>query len=134
MAGKTKTQTKKSLPSSIVLGVGIGIVTCILLCIATALLLSNGTIKEERQAVIVPAILFLSAGIGSSVSARNAGEQIAVVCVATGGIWALLMMGITLFFFDGVFNSLLIKLLSILLGCILSCIFCAKKKKKRPSR
>lgn len=133
MANKRKTK-KRTIPGSIAFGVSAEMVICVVLCGVVAALVCGGSVKGENGKLLAAIVLLLSSGTGCIVASKLAGEQIAIVSAATGGVYALILLGVTLFFFDGHFSGLLIKILSILVGCIAACVMCAKRRKKHVSR
>lgn len=133
MANKRKAH-KRTIPVSIAIGTFTGIVLCVVISGVVAFLMCSGNLKEERGTIAALALLFTTSCVGCLTASKMAGEQIAVVSGVTAAAYTVILLGITLFLFDSNFSGLVGKLLAVLIGCVVACVLCAGKRRKKVTR
>ena len=91
-----------SVAKSGVVGAGVSAVVTLALTAIFAGLVSKGTVDESSLGAATAAILILSSVCGALVAASVAGCRRLPVCLASGTIYLLLLLGCAVLLFDGV--------------------------------
>lgn len=101
------TGTAVSLPAGIGIGVGITVLITVIGAAVLAWLINGGAVPELGFGYGAMAVLLLSSALGSWIAAALVKHQRLVVCLVTGGIYFLLLIGLTAFCFGGQYQGLL---------------------------
>lgn len=120
--------------AGVILGSVAALILSIILTALAAFLISGEKITQEGMRPTAYGVLFISSALGCLLSGKIAGNKPAVVCTVTAAAYALMLIGCCVFFFDGAFTSLWIKLGLILAAGIVSCIVTARKGRGRKRR
>lgn len=99
-------------------------------------LISTGRIRQEGMNAAAYVLMFACTLIGTFCAGKITGSKPVIICVATAAVFALCLIGCSVFFFNSALCSLWNKLGTILLAGIISSIIIARmgRGKKRRSR
>jgi putative membrane protein (TIGR04086 family) len=113
-----KKVTGKAMPMVAGLAVGVALSIGITMVLAglTAHFVLSETISENAIGYAAMAALYLSAALGSLIAARMIKRRRMVVCLATGGIYFLTLLGMTALFFGGQYQGIGVTALVVLGG------------------
>ena len=101
-------------------GLALGLLVSMLVTLAgtgmMALLVTKGTAGEGSSAFFAASIQLLSAAIGAFTTAQCVKKMRLQVCLLSGGIYYLALLGITALCFDGEYASMGLPALMVLIG------------------
>ena len=97
-------------------GAGGSMALTLALSALAANLISREVIAEASLDVITAAILILSSACGAVAAVRVTGHHMLPVCMATGGIYYIVLLSCAALFFDGAYSAVGVTGLTIL-GC-----------------
>ena len=106
----------RSIPLSILVGIGASILLTLIVAAIAALLLASERIGIHAVSAIASITVATAAGIGSWVSAKLAEKQRMQVCLITGTGYFLLLLAMTALFFGGSYGQVPVRLLFVLLS------------------
>ena len=131
MTRKNATADWTAIVKAAVLGAGGSMgITLLLTALATSLV-GRETVGESSVDALTAGILILSSIGGSLLGAAVAGHHRLQVCLATGGMYFLLLIGCTALLFDGVYRGVGVTALAILGGSGASALVGLKEGKRR---
>lgn len=131
---KTKKRIEKmTIVQSCSIGVGIGLITMLLLVSIGALSISNEYFTLQNLGFIAAIIQFLTVLIACIITGNITGYKPIVSCVATACINFFAFIGAAILFFDGISESILTGLITVLLGFAVA-LFVVQKRKNRSVR
>lgn len=116
MIQKQQRTDLSSLPAGLAVGAGESMILTVLLSGLLAYLMSKETIAENSVNVCGAAILVLSAGIGALLAFKKIGHHRLAVCLASGGVYYLLLIACTALFFSGEYQAMGVTALAVLGG------------------
>ena len=128
--------------SSVLRSISVGVLSCsavsILGAAGAASLVINERMQESSMRYFSLAILLLATFLGGLIAAKLAGQKRALVSGIVALIYSLLLVGITILFFEGAFVNVLMSMLAVALGFAASCLLCVstggkKLRRKRAS-
>lgn len=99
------TGTAMSLPAGVGIGVGIAVTVTVTGAAVIAWMVNGGTIPETGFGYGAMAVLLLSSVAGSWMASALIKHQRLAVSLATGGIYFLLLLGLTAFCFGGQYQG-----------------------------
>lgn len=139
MSSKRKVKNEKSFGIGISVGAVVSLIFSLILAMIIAAFIVNERIGEGAIKYISPIIALIATMAGCVVATRLVGEKLAIVSGFTGIVYILILIGIGILFFDGGFHNLWTSVLSIAVGCAISCTICirgnrSKTKRKRAYR
>lgn len=105
-----------SIPAGIGIGAGIGLLVTLIGTGILAWLLGEERIAVQGTGYGVMVILVLSSLLGPWIAAALVKHQRLVVCLATGGVYLLVLTGMNILWFGGQFQGILPTVLLILGG------------------
>lgn len=128
-----KVKVKNNLAINILIGIAAGmVVSGVLISIAAKMMILQ-KLGEVRVATIATLILLLGTLTGNCMSVMLQGDHVLrTVAITTTGI--LLMVVTAAFTMEGPINDMLQRALTILMGGLISCVICMKKKGKSGKR
>lgn len=112
--------------SSTAAGLAIGAVLSMAItvggCAVVAWLIARETLREEALGYGVMAVLFLSALIGALVAAGRIKRRRLIMCLASGGIYFLLLIAMTALFFGGQYGAVGATALCVVCGSLVAAL------------
>lgn len=114
-------QRKKSIISTIGIGLVLSLFIITLGCICLTSMVLNASLEEDRVSVCACIILFIAAAVGSLVSTIAKGERLAITCLFVGVSLIVVLLGVSILFFNGI-KVELSKFVALILGIIFGCI------------
>ena len=128
MSSKYKTKNKQSFATVL----SIGTLTSLLLSAALSMIIAtfvlNERIGEDAIGFLSRIIMMISSALGCIIAIRLNAEKLAIVSGVTGIIYLLILIGTGILFFDGGFHNVWTSVISIAVGCVLSCTICIRGK------
>ncbi len=139
MSSKRKAKNERSFAAGVSIGTLVSLMLSVFLAMIIAALILNERIGERAIEYIAPIIMLLSTLTGCIIAGQLIDEKLAVASGVTGIIYLLILVGVGILFFDGGFHNLWTSILSIAIGCVISCAICirgkgSRTKRKRPYR
>ena len=139
MSSKRKVKKERSLSGGIFIGTGVSLIISVVLSMIAAALIVNERVSENGIGYITPIISLIATMAGCIIAARFVGQKLAIISGATGIIYLIILIGIGIMFFDGGFHNMWTSILSIGVGCAVSCAICIRgkgsgKRRKRSYR
>lgn len=131
-------RTSQAGPSTIIkdilLGQLAGMLTSTLLLLFASVLIHNGTIAEYRINLIISSIQFVSVLISCLLAGKKAGQKYAIICGATALIHCVLLLCVTIMFFDSSFQGVGTGVGMCAAGCVAACTICMTGRGKKRKR
>lgn len=121
-------QINGSMTKGTTLGVGICVVLWFVTSAALASLVVNEHISEETLKWIVPCMQGVVSFIGSVIAGRIVVENKGLASVICTAVYFLVMMCVTMLFFDGRFSSIIWAIIAVAAGGALSILLNLKQK------
>ena len=106
----------------------IAIVVTIVCTAIMALLVVNENISESSTKYIIQIVHLLSAFAGSYITGKRITDNLLVTSIISSAIYCLLLTGITILFFDGLFKNVFIGIGSVSAGTVLGVILNLRRK------
>lgn len=107
-----------SLPGGIGTGVGIAVLVSLAGALVTAWLVDGSYLPETGFGYGAMVTLLLASGIGAGTAAGLVKHRRLIVCLVTGGVYILLLIGLTAFCFGGQYQGVVPTLLLVAGGSI----------------
>ena len=131
MVNQKNTGTAKSIPVGLAYG-WLAEIFCMMLCCAVlSVLVVGGKLKWEMSGYGIMVMLMLCSYIGASVSSDMVKRRKLVICLVSGGLYILTLIGIMTLFFGAQYSAVGTSSLLILGGSLLSALVHSAEKKKR---
>lgn len=134
MSLRRNIKNKQSFGAGVSIGTVVSIVLSVLLAMVISVLIVNEGVSENTIKYSAPIISLIATMTGCIVAARLVGEKLAIVSSITGIAYLLVLIGTGILFFDGGFHNFLTSILSIAIGCVLSCAICIRGKGRKIKR
>jgi len=115
-----------SIIKGIITGTAISLLIAIIGAAIAAAAIQAQTIPESSMQFIACILLLISSAIGCFVGGRVVGAKRALVSGITAGTYLLVLISITILFFDGMFRNFWTGLGCIAGGLVLSCVIYLK--------
>ena len=129
-------KNKKSM--GIPAGLALGLLASLIITLSGAgigaWLIADEIIGEESAAVTAAITQLLSAAMGAVIARLCVGKLRLQVCMLSGSVYYLMLMGITALFFEGSYQGLLLTALMVLIGCSIAAFFPGKKSQSSHRR
>ena len=120
--------------AEIAMGVGIGaggsILATLALTALAASLVNRGTVSEESLDMLTAGILVLSGAVGGLVACGVTGHHRLPVCMLSGAVYYLILLGCNALLFDGVYRAVAVTAVAILGGCGAAALLGIKEGKR----
>lgn len=113
---KRTTRQERSLITESLKGLGVAIVTNVIVCAIVAAMIAGEKIDESTIGYGAAAAIALGAMIGAITASRRAKEKRLIVCLIVGAGLYLVLLCAGMLFFDGQFHSLGVTAL-LTIGC-----------------
>ena len=125
--GKSKAKDKGMM--GLLIGTGVAIAACVGAAAALAQLVVTEKVGEGSADALITVILLLSSVLGNITSITSQGNKPLVSAAITTAVLLLLMVvgGLII---DGKFENCLLRVMAVVAGGLISCIFCLKKSGK----
>ena len=129
-----KKMTSANNPSNLPVGIGLGVLTSILITLLCAAgithLITSEKMADSSMGYVVPGVLFLAALAGAWVAAVRTKRLRLPVCLLEGGGYFLALLATTALFFGGQYKGIWASALVILLGSLLTAVLPSVGQKK----
>jgi len=109
--------TASSMPVGLAVGAGVSMGITMILAVITALLAEREILAEQTIGYAALVILLLASVSGSAVSAGKIKRQKLMVCMVSGVLYYLMLLGMTALFFGGQYTGMGVTGLVIAGGC-----------------
>lgn len=106
VANRKVTGKASSMPGGLAIGGGVSVLVTVLLSLVAAKLADTGTLPEGNIGYASLVILLLSSGLGAWMSAAKIKRRRLVVCLAAGGVYYGILLGLTALFFGGQYSGM----------------------------
>lgn len=110
------TGTAMSLPAGVGVGVAVAVVLSLIGAALAAWLLDSGSMSQDGIGYGAMVILLLSAAAGAWAAISAVKHNRLVVGMATGGVYLVLLLGMTALFFGGQYQGIVPTVLLVLAG------------------
>ena len=139
MSSKYKTKSKQSFATVVSIGTLTSLLLSVVLSMIIATLVLNERIGEDAIGLLSRIVMMISTALGCIIAIRLNAEKLAIVSGITGIIYFLILIGTGILFFDGGFHNIWTSVISVAVGCVVSCAICIRgkgreMKRKRASR
>ena len=121
---------ERSLSGSVLIGIVISLVCCLLLSMVVTVLVDSRKVQENSVVYASFFVLLISSFVGSLLAGMRAGEKMALVCGAVAGGVTLCLVGVTVAVFGAAFDGVPIALAAVVVGGVLGCILSAGKGRR----
>lgn len=121
----------RSIPLSIIIGICVSISLTLIGAAIAAALLESEQIGIQAVTTVATITAVIAAGLGSWSASKLASKQRMQVCLITGTGYVLLLLAITALFFDGTYEQVAIRPLSVLLSSALVGFLGLEEKRNR---
>ena len=111
---------KMLLPKAIAIGVGVCALIMILLCAGAAILINNGSIRQESIGIIVVAVQLISSFFGCMVAVLLAKEKRILVCIISCIAYFALLVCFNILCIDGEFGRVGEGLVAVIAGGLIA--------------
>ena len=128
MSSKYKTKNKQSFATVLCIGTLTSLLLSVVLSMIVATLVLNERIGEDAIGLLSRIIMMISSALGCIIAIRLNAEKLAIVSGITGIIYLLILIGTGILFFDGGFHNIWTSIISVTVGCVLSCAICIRGK------
>ena len=128
MSSKYKTKNKQSFATVLCIGTLTSLLLSVVLSMIVATLVLNERIGEDAIGLLSRIIMMISSELGCIIAIRLNAEKLAIVSGITGIIYLLILIGTGILFFDGGFHNIWTSIISVTVGCVLSCAICIRGK------
>ena len=126
------TKRMRTNSRSMPIGIIIGICSSVGITLAFAAILASLIVNEriginslQYYTFVITAIAALTGGV---IAGKYTNEKPAISCGAAALIYGLILMFVGILFFNGDFHGVWTSLISIIIGCLLACTICLRKK------
>ena len=109
--------TATSVPAGLAIGAGISMGITILLAMIAATMADREILAEQSIGYAAMIILLAASIAGAAIAVGKIKRQKLLVCLASGGIYYLMLLSITALFFGGQYTGMGVTGLVILGGC-----------------
>ena len=126
-----------SIPVGLAMGAMVSIIMTGVVCGIGGWLISAEMLSQDMIGYCALTALLTSAMMGSITAWKKIRCKRFAVSLASGGIYYLILLSITIFFFNGKFTGLIVTLITIMIGSIIPMLLSkggAKKEKGRVHR
>ena len=108
-----------SIPAGLAAGAAVSILVTAVICLLGGWMIGSEIISQEQIGYCAIAALLVSAIMGSNTAWKKIRRKRLIVSLASGGIYYLILVAITIALFDGGFQGLGVTLVVILVGTVL---------------
>lgn len=108
-----------SIPAGLAAGAAVSILVTAVICLLGGWMIGSEIISQEQIGYCAIAALLVSAIMGSNTAWKKIRRKRLIVSLASGGIYYLILVAITIALFDGGFQGLGVTLVVILIGTVL---------------
>ena len=123
--------TAKSIPVGLAYGWLAETICMLLCCVVLSVLVLGGKLKWEMSDYGIMVMLLLCSYIGASVSSDLVQHRKLMICLLSGGLYILTVIGIMTLFFGAQYSAVGTSSLLILGGSLVSALVHSAEKKKR---
>ena len=126
-----------SIPAGLAVGADVSIIMTGVVCGIGGWLISAEMLSQDMIGYCALTALLISAMMGSITAWKKIRCKRFAVSLASGGMYFLVLSGITIFFFNGEFTGLVVTLITIMIGSIIPVLLSkggAKTEKGRVHR
>ena len=129
---KTKCQGRAmSIPGGLAFGAAVSIGGTLLLSGILAYALEKGMVEMEKSGYFVMVILYTAAFLGALAAANQIKHRKGDMCLLSGGIFFMGLMGITALFFNAQYEAVGETAAVLLMGSLTALLICRKGNRKR---
>ena len=125
------TGVAKSIPVGLAYGWLAETICMLLCCVVLSVLILGGKLKWEMSGYGIMVMLLVCSYIGASVSFNMVGHRKLMICLLSGGLYILTIIGIMTLFFGAQYSAVGTSSLLILGGSLTSALVHSAEKKKR---
>ena len=123
-----------SIPAGLAMGAAVSILTTAVICLIGGWMIGSEMISQEQIGYCSLTALLASAVMGSTAAWKRIKRKRLMVCLTSGGIYFLILAGITIVFFDGRFEGLGVTFLTILVGVVIPVLLTNRDAKGRTGK
>ncbi len=118
--------TNNTFTRGIILGAAVSIIISLVGSAIAAAAIHAQTIPQSSMQIVACIILLISSAVGCFAGGRVVGSKRALISGITAGTYLLVLIAITIVFFDGMFHNFWAGLACVAGGFVISCIICLK--------
>lgn len=132
MANRRNTGRAMTLPSGLALGAAVSGIVTICVSFIGAQLIMNEVIGQEQIGYCSLITLLMGSILGAITSAGKIKRKKFMVCLISGGIYFLILLGTTALFFGGQYEGIGVTFLTVLIGSLVAVLIQNRKVEGRP--
>ena len=123
-----------SVPSGLVAGAIVSMVVTVIICGLGAWMIASELMPQEQIGYCSIAALLLSTILGSITAMERVKRKKLMVGLMNGGIYYILLVVVTILFFDGKFQGMGVTLTVVLIGSLAAVLVENRKPKQRSGK